>query len=91
MDRVPGEPGPRFEERAMSMAFPTPDHMPCPDCGESVPVAPEAPGHVCDAERRLDFRLVELRAGIDRVEDDLGAWLETPAGRFARWLAERKR
>ena len=73
------------------MAFPAPDHMPCPDCGASVPVASESEAHVCDEERRLDFRLVELRPEIDRLDDDLTAWLETPAGRFARWLAERER
>ena len=43
----------------MPLAFPTPDHMPCPDCGASVPVADEVP-HVCDDERQVDFRLVEL-------------------------------
>ncbi|MGZ4289429.1 MAG: hypothetical protein ACXVQQ_01340 [Gaiellaceae bacterium] len=74
----------------MSLAFPTPAHMPCPDCGASVSVA-DATTHVCDEDRRLDYRLVELRPGIDRFDDELAGWLETPQGRFARWLAERGR
>jgi hypothetical protein len=65
--------------------------MPCPECGASVPVAADASGHVCEEARRLEFQLVELQPGIDRCEDDLATWLETPAGRFARWLAERER
>ena len=74
----------------MSLAFPTPDHMPCPECGASVAVNDDMP-HVCDEERRLDYRLVELRPGIERFDDELGPWLDTPAGRFARWLAEHER
>jgi hypothetical protein len=75
----------------MSFAFPTPDHMPCPDCGASIPVAGGSTAHVCDEDRRLDYKLVELRPGIERVGDDLAEWLETPQGRFARWLAEHDR
>jgi hypothetical protein len=74
----------------MSLAFPTPDHMPCPDCGESLPVKGDA-AHVCDDERRLEYRIVELRPEIDRFDGDLAGWLDTPAGRFARWLAEHDR
>jgi hypothetical protein len=74
----------------MSLAFPSPDHMPCPDCGESLP-AGDPEEHVCDEERRLDYRLVELRPGIDHFDDDLAAWLETPDGRFARFIAEQGR
>ena len=73
----------------MPLPFPTPDHMPCPDCGASVPVAAEP--HVCDDERQLDFRLVELRPEIAQFDDDLAAWLDTPAGRFARFMAEYDR
>lgn len=74
----------------MPIAFPTPDHMPCPDCGASVPVAGNA-SHVCDEERLLDFRLIELRPEIGRFDEDYAGWLETPDGRFARFLAERDR
>jgi hypothetical protein len=73
----------------MSLAFPTPDHMPCPECGASLPVGEIE--HVCDEDRRLDYLLVELRPGLERFGADLAAWLETPQGRFARFLAERRR
>jgi hypothetical protein len=75
----------------MSFAFPSPDHMPCPDCGASIPVGAGSEVHVCEEERRLDYRLVGFRPGIEAVAEDLAAWLETPQGRFARWLAERDR
>lgn len=88
MNRVTG--GPRLLQRQMPFAFPTPDHMPCPDCGASVAVAAEVP-HVCDDERQADFRLIELAPDIARFDGDLAAWLETPAGRFARFIAEYDR
>ena len=53
-------------------------------------VADEQP-HVCDAERQADFRLVELGPEIAQFDDDLAAWLETPDGRFARFIAEYDR
>jgi hypothetical protein len=74
----------------MQLPFPTPDHMPCPDCGASVPVAAEVP-HTCEDERQVDFRLVDLGPDIARFDDDLADWLETPAGRFARFIAEYDR
>ena len=74
----------------MSLAFPTPDHMPCPDCGASLPVAGDG-AHVCDEERQLDFRLVELGPEIAYFDDDLAAWLDSPDGRFARFIAEYDR
>ena len=80
-----------FAERAhtgMSFAFPTPNHMPCPSCGATVAIADDFGAHVCDDERRLEFRLTELRAEIERFSDDLVSWLSTPHGRFAQWHAE---
>jgi hypothetical protein len=73
----------------MSFAFPAPDHMPCPDCGASLPVG--GVEHSCDEERRLDYRLGELRPEIERFDEDLAAWLDTPDGLFARFLAEQDR
>jgi hypothetical protein len=74
----------------MPLAFPTPDHMPCQDCGASLPVAAEAI-HVCEDERLVDFRLVELRLEIACFGEDFGVWLETPEGRFAQFVAEHDR
>ena len=50
------------------VAFPPPRHMPCPDCGESV--ATEAATHVCDDERRLTYRLFQLRDEIASSPDE---------------------
>lgn len=74
----------------MPLPFPTPDHMPCANCGASLPVAVEAT-HVCDDDRLLDFRLVELRSEIAGFDADYSAWLETPEGRFAQFAAELDR
>jgi hypothetical protein len=65
--------------------------MPCPDCGASIEVNAPAGSHVCDEERRSQFRLVEQCAGLERLDEDFAAWLDTPHGRFAQWLAERGR
>jgi hypothetical protein len=47
--------------------------------------------HVCEDGRRIDYRLVQLRDEVARFDDDLAAWLDSAAGRFAAWLAERER
>jgi hypothetical protein len=75
----------------MAFTFPTPNHMPCPSCGASVAIADDFGAHVCDDERRLEYRLTELRVEIERFTDDLASWLDTPHGRFALWLAEHGR
>jgi hypothetical protein len=64
--------------------------MPCSTCGASVAHAERAT-HACDPERLLDYDLFQLRDEIESLESSLGAWLETPQGRFARWDAERRR
>jgi hypothetical protein len=62
--------------------------MPCPTCGGSVTVVgKEKAAHVCDEDRRLDFDLNEFREEIGRLDSELAAWLETPHGCFAMWLA----
>lgn len=64
--------------------------MPCKECGASVERA-AAGGHECDPERLLDFRLVQLRDELAAFDEQLTAWLASPRGRFAVWLAERER
>jgi len=72
------------------LEFPKPRHLPCPDCGQSVPRGEEG-GHACDDERRLDYVLCQLREEISGFDGQLAAWLASPAGRFAAWLAQRER
>jgi len=71
-------------------AWPESAHMPCPECGASLSRAASGE-HLCDEERRLDFRLFQLRSEIASFDAQLSAWLGTAAGRFAAWLAERDR
>ena len=65
-------------------------HMPCAECGASV-ARSERDTHVCDPERLLDYRLFQLREEVAGFDDVLEAYLDSPQGRFAQWLAERER
>jgi hypothetical protein len=71
-------------------SFFTSQHMPCADCGASVH-ASERDRHKCDPERRLEYRLFQLRGEVAAFDDSLGSYLDSPHGRFAQWLAERER
>lgn len=71
-------------------AFASPNHMPCPDCGASVP-SEERSAHACDPERRADYLMFKLRDEIAEFERSLREYLTSPHGRFAQWLAERRR
>jgi hypothetical protein len=71
-------------------SFFTSQHMPCAECGASVR-AGERERHTCDPERRLEYRIFQMRDEVARLDISLGAFLETPEGRFAQWLAERER
>jgi hypothetical protein len=46
---------------------------------------------VCDDERLLAFQNSRLRQEIAQFDAQLDAWLASPEGRFAVWLAERQR
>jgi hypothetical protein len=65
-------------------------YMPCPDCGGSVDRT-ESASHVCEGERRLDYQLFQARREVDAFEAELGAYLESPRGRFDLWYAARRR
>ena len=54
----------------------------CPTCGAAVH-RDESAAHVCDEVQQ--FVRVELAA----FDSEFEAWLATPHGRFAAWLAER--
>jgi hypothetical protein len=72
------------------MFLPEPQHMPCNDCGASVARA-KRDEHACDAERRLDYELFQLRGEVDAFDEEFEVYLESPAGRFAAWCAARTR
>jgi hypothetical protein len=63
--------------------------MPCPDCGASIEVGKI--GHECEHERWLDYQLFQLRDELRAFDEQLAAWLATPAGRFEAWYAARRR
>jgi hypothetical protein len=71
-------------------SFFTSQHMPCAECGASLTAA-DRDLHVCDPERRLEYRIFQLREEVASLDESLGAYLDTPQGRFAQWLAERQR
>jgi hypothetical protein len=72
------------------LGYPQPPFMPCGDCGASVARA-EQDEHVCERERWLDYQLFLQLAALERFENDLGAYLDSPEGRFQIWDAERRR
>jgi hypothetical protein len=72
------------------LELPRPDHLPCPECGASV-AREHADSHTCDEARRLDYLVIQYQDELAGFEDELGAWLESPEGMFAAWLAERRR
>ncbi|MGH3134801.1 MAG: hypothetical protein ACRDNY_13865 [Gaiellaceae bacterium] len=74
----------------MSAFFAHSSHMPCAECGASVAVAVRDT-HVCDPERVLDYRMFQLRDELVGLDGGLRAYLDSPQGRFAQWLAERER
>jgi hypothetical protein len=67
-----------------------PPHMPCDVCGASLARA-ERETHVCDPQRRLDYSMFQLRAEVVSFHEELDAYLASPHGRFAAWLAARER
>lgn len=71
-------------------SFFTSHHMPCAECGASVRTG-ERDRHACDPERRLEFRLFQLRDEIAGFDEGLSTYLASAQGRFAQWLAERDR
>jgi hypothetical protein len=72
------------------LSLPSPRHMPCEQCGASVPRGAEGV-HECDEERRLEFHVFALRDEIGSFDDEWSAWLQSPRGRFERYYAERTR
>jgi hypothetical protein len=64
--------------------------MPCGECGASVAWA-ERDVHVCDPERLLDYGMFQLRDEIEAIEGEVEEYMDSPRGRFERWLASEGR
>jgi hypothetical protein len=47
--------------------------------------------HVCDDDRRHSYDLFHVRDEVKLFDDQLSAWLGSPAGRFAQSEAARRR
>lgn len=62
----------------------------CPGCGTGVP-ARVLNVHVCEWGSWLDHQVSLRRGELDRFERELGAYLDSPGGRFDLWYAERER
>lgn len=71
-------------------SFFTSQHMPCSECGASVRVSARE-SHTCNQERRLEYRLFQLRDEVAGFDEGLSDYLDSPQGRFEQWLAERDR
>jgi hypothetical protein len=67
-----------------------PEHVACSSCGDEVPARARA-WHVCDWWRWLDHQVHLRQDELSRFEHDLGAYLDSPHGRFDLWYAERER
>jgi hypothetical protein len=81
---------PRSDHERMFAFMSHPSFRPCADCGASV-ARDEGDKHECDEERKLDYQLLQLRYEIAGFDDALGEYLDSPAGRFNAWYAERRR
>jgi hypothetical protein len=64
-------------------------YMPCELCGESVDKTASDP-HECSPERRADYQMFALRAGVAEFEDRFRAYVETAPGQFDAWLAAKQ-
>ena len=74
----------------MGIQFPQPRYMPCKDCGAAVERA-STDEHVCDRARLIDYQMFQLREDVAGVEGEVGAYFDSPRGRFELWWAERER
>jgi hypothetical protein len=63
--------------------------MPCHDCGASVDHH-DPSEHVCDPDELVDFHLFALRSDVERLEEGVTAYLDSPTGRFEVWQAGRE-
>ena len=74
----------------MGIPLPQPRYMPCTECGAAVERG-ERDKHVCERGRLVEFQMFQLRDEFAALDAELGAYFDSPRGRFELWLAERER
>ena len=65
------------------MLEPRPTFTACPACGAAMHRDEDTEAHVCDDVRQF------VRAEIAAFDSEFEAWLATPHGQFAAWLARQ--
>jgi len=63
--------------------------VPCEECGASVDRYAAQP-HRCDARQRADYQMFGLGDEVERFEEALFRFLDTPEGEFEAFLARRR-
>jgi hypothetical protein len=65
-------------------------YLPCSGCG-AVLSSQQRSCHVCDPDEYVMHQVIKARVQLAAFEVELSRFLETPAGRFASFLAHRGR
>lgn len=65
-------------------------YLPCRECGLLLS-SEQRPCHVCDPEDSVAYQVTKVRVQLTAFESEVARFLETSAGKFAVYLAERQR
>jgi hypothetical protein len=65
-------------------------YLPCRECGLLLS-SEQRPCHVCSPEDSVAHQVAKVRVQLTAFENEVAQFLETSAGRFALFLAERQR
>lgn len=64
-------------------------YLPCRECGLLLS-SEQRPRHVCSPEDSVAHQMTKVRVQLTALEGELAQFLETSAGKFALFLAERQ-
>lgn len=64
-------------------------YLPCSECG-SLLSSEQRSRHACDPDESAAHQIVKARVQLTVFEDEVARFLETSAGKFAVFLAQRK-
>jgi RNA polymerase subunit RPABC4/transcription elongation factor Spt4 len=65
-------------------------YLPCRECGLLLS-SEQRPCHVCNPEDSVAHQVTKVRVQLTAFESEVARFLETSAGKFAVFLAERQR